>query len=302
MSAADAMYLPPSVAASGAGAAPFVCVPETAEEPPRGALKAVIDYMVQHSLEQNRMEKAYTAHMKVCGKTVTKDALQEYVTTHMKIHSELETTSGKRYGALEPAAITTGWLGRHNWVKRAIETLPTEGKIWYIHYGTFLPPSGPHNGAWGSLPPDTTVAWAIDNYGNVGHLYENYPCSTWNQLKTMARGDSPHAWTPGDSTHLYPLTKKQIDVVKTLPTEGPSWEHMQGLLPTLLKGWAEETFNLRIAERRRYDELLEEQLCDCHSTSPPTEDLLGITDRDAPAPVKSTGFFDIVKNPAPSDT
>lgn len=281
-----------SGAGAGAGATPLVCVPETAEEPPTGALEQVIDYMVQYRLERNRMEKAYTAHKKVYGETVTKDALQEYVTVHMEIHDKLEKAGGKRYGALEPAAITTGWLGRHNWVKRAIETLPMEGKIWYIHYGTFLPPSGPYTGAWGSLPPDTTVAWAIDNYGNVDHLNENYPCSTWNQLKTTAVGDSPHAWTPGDGTHMYPLTKKQIDVVKTLPTEGPSWEHMQGLLPTLLKSWAEETFHLRIAERRRYDELLEEQLCDYHSASPPTEDLLGIADADVPAPIKSTNVFD----------
>lgn len=285
-------------AAAGAGATPLVCVPEDAEELPRGALKAVkavIDYMVQYRLERNRMEQAYRAYLKVYGETVAEHTLREYTTTHMEIHDELEKTSGKRYGALEPATITSGYLGRHGWVTRSIGTLPTEGKIWYIHYGVFVPPSEGYSG-WGSLPPDPTVAWAIDNYGNLDNLYENDPCSGWNHLKMMARGDSSYMWTPGDSTHLYPLTKKQIDIVKTLPTEGPSCEHMRKLLPTLLKGWAEETFHLRIAERRRYEELLKEELCASRTSSPPTEDLLGITGTATLLTVKSNNVFNIVED------
>jgi hypothetical protein len=234
------------------------------------------------------MEQAYLAYKKACNETVDGAALGEYLNVHQELQTELEAAHGERYGALVPTDVS-------GWPRAGVATLPTKGKIWYIHCATFVPPAqGPYLGSWGSIPSDTTQAWVIDNYGNLEQLYNYHPYSGW--ASSQACNPKP---SPGGYAYLYPLSKKQIDHVKTLPTQGSLFESPMMTLQPILKSWAEENFQRKAAELRQSREILalQAELRAIKSTSPPLEDLLGITETAALPAVKSTAVFKSTSSP-----
>lgn len=295
-------------AGAGAGAVPFVCVPEDAEaatsrthdkEAVASLYTTLIAQLRSSTEERRQMEQAYLAYKKACGETVTTAALREYLDVHQEQHTELEAAHGERYGALVPTDVS-GWLGA------GVATLPTKGKIWFIHYGTYQHPSKLEGNSWTNYP---LQVHAIDNYGNLVHMYSYYPYSSV-ALK------SP---TPGGYQYLYPLSKKQIDLVKTLPTQGSMYESPTMTLEPILKSWAEENFQRRVMERRELTEItcrfrkqlreqsqeiqrLQAELRAIKSAAPPTEDLLGITETAALPTVKSTAVFNVVEDASLLDT
>jgi hypothetical protein len=295
-------------AAAGAGTTPLICVPEDADVAASGthdkeavaSLYTSVIAKIRGSFEERRqMKQSYLACKKACGETVDEAALGEYLNVHQELQAELEAAHGEGYGTLVPTDVSNicQW-----WIHKGIETLQTKSKIWFIHYGTFQ--SHPVHSLGGLVTP-REIAWAIDNYGTFWQIREHHPYSDWAQV----------SGTIGDAKHQHPLSKKQIDHVKMLPVHGYLYScEIVMATETLLKSWAEENFQRKAAELRtaalsatlmpqsREILALRAELRAIKSTSPPIEDLLGITEASALPAVKSTAVFNAVEDASFLDT
>jgi hypothetical protein len=131
--------------------------------------------------------------------------------------------------------------------------------------------------------------YAIDNYGSI----YNYSCSA---------PDGNNCWetpTVGVRTHIYPLTNSLINLIKTIPVDLGSFTRRESLhtfinelIIPIVKHSAETIYKSRQATLQLRKELeaeraktaaLEAELRALKASSPPAEDLLGLT--DIPPPV-----------------